>query len=184
MLTNAGVFDVTRARKAGISKTSLLRLIKAGQIERVGRGLYLHTKTPIKPEVRDFAVACAKFGPKSVIGGMTALFHYGLIEQVPRTIWILVPYQKKSNERLYRCLRTKLPGHIGVEDRGSYRITGLERTLVEAFRYASKIGLRTAVHAARTALTQRLTSEKKIYQMARELKLENVIVKHWETVVP
>ena len=63
-------------------------------------------------------------------------------------------------------------------------MTGIDRTIVEAFRYASKIGLRTAIQAARSALSQRLTTEKAIYQMAKALKLEKVIVKHWEAVTP
>lgn len=177
------IFRANEAKRCGVPKTTLLRLVSAGEVERIGRGLYILKSNKIKPQELDYVVACAKFGPKSVIGGVTALFHYNLIEQVPRSIWVLVPYEKKTTDRFYRCIRTKASPTIGVVERTGYRITGIERSIIEAFRYSSKIGLRTAVQAMKGALSQKLTSENKIYEMARAMKLENFIIKYWETII-
>jgi len=182
-LKKMGIIGVSDAARIGISQPSLSRLVSEGKITRVGPGLYLHPNSPIGAEERDYAVACAKFGPKAVIGGMTALFHYGLIEQIPHKIWVMVPYERRTTHTLYRCVRTKTDPAEGVEDHQYYRITNIERTLVEAFRYASKIGLRIAFHAARTAIKEKQTGIEKIHRQAKNLKLEKFIERHWEALI-
>ena len=62
-------------------------------------------------------------------------------------------------------------------------MTNVERTLFEAFRYASKIGLRIAFHATRTAIKEKKTSIEKIHRQAKKLKLENFIERHWEALI-
>ena len=182
-LKKMGVFRVADAVRAGISQPSLSRLVSEGKINRVESGLYLHPKSPIPADERDYAVACAKFGPKAAIGGMTALSHYNLIEQVPHRIWVMVPYETRSKQSLYRCVRTQTNPQEGIDEHGTYRITNLERTLVEAFRYASKIGLRIAFHAARTAIKEKRTTLEKIHRQAKRLKLEKFIERYWESLI-
>lgn len=183
-LKKLGVFRVADAKRLGISQPTLSRLVAAEQILRVGRGLYAHADTKINPELRDYIIACTKFGPHSAVGGMTALFHYGLIEQVPRRLWMVVPSDVKAQNSLYRCIRTKTNPLKGVVDNGGYRITNLERTLVEAFRYATKIGLRIALRATRTALAEKRTTLQKIHVQAKVLGLERFVERHWEAIIP
>jgi predicted transcriptional regulator of viral defense system len=158
--------------------------VSAGKIRRLGVGLYQHPGYEIPAESLDYVVAVSKFGPDSVIGGLTALFHYGLIEQVPHRIWVMVPTQVKSSDPLYRCVRTKTDPRQGIVDHGIFRITNLERTLVEAFRYSSKIGLRVALRATRTALAEKRTTLQKIHRQARTLGLEKFVERQWEAIVP
>ncbi|MBI4404300.1 MAG: hypothetical protein HY537_09080 [Deltaproteobacteria bacterium] len=182
-LKGLGVFRLKDAKKLGVSQPTLSRLVFQQKILRVGHGWYLHPGSAIEPQYRDFAVACAMFGSKSVVGGPTALFHHNLIEQVPNQIWILVDYSQKTRDPLYRCLRTKVNPKEGVEDHKYYRITNIERSIVEAMRYASKWGQRTAIQAARNAIAGKLTSEAKIYRQAKALGLQKVLEKYWEAVV-
>ena len=171
------------ALKAGLSQATFMRMVAKDEILKIGRGLYLHPESHLDPTVRDFAVACAKMGKKAAIGGMTALFHYGLIEQVPTRIWVLVPIHKKTKDPFYRCIRTRSPFTIGIEDRGTYKIANVERSIVEAFRYQTKLGLRTAVQAAKRALKDELTTEEKIFKVAKELKYESHLHRYWEAVI-
>ena len=139
-LKKLGVFQVADAKRVGISQSSLSRFVREKRIRSLEPRFYIHPESKLSGEELEFALACKKFGPESVIGGLTALFHYGLIEEVPGQIWIIVPYAKKSKDLLYKCIRSKTNPQEGVEDKTFYRITTLERTLVEAFRYSSKIG--------------------------------------------
>ena len=183
-LKDFGLFRIADAKRLGISQPTLSRWVSAGKVQRVSAGLYKHPDYRIAAENRDYVVAISKFGPDSVIGGLTALFHYGLIEQVPQRIWIMVPHQVKSSDPLYRCVRTKTDPHQSVEDHGTFRITSLERTLVEALRYSSKIGLRVALRATRTALAEKRTTLQKIHRQAKALGLESYVERHWEAIVP
>ena len=183
-LKKYGVFRVQDAKSLGLSKTSLIRLVSLEIIERVAPGLYLHSKSSLTGEQRDYVIACARFGSEAVIGGMTALFHHRLMEQVPHRVWVLVPYSQRASSPLYRCLRTKTNPREGVEDHGAYRITNLERTIVEAFRYSSKVGLRIAMRALRTAVSEKRTNLAKIHRQAKALGLESFIERYWETLIP
>lgn len=183
-LKSIGLFTSREARiKFGVSQPSLSRWLAEGLILRAGRGLYYHPEASVSLETLDFAVACAKFGPKSAIAGLSALFHYQLIDQVPSQIWVLVSPARKDRSPLYRCLRTKTTLRFGINSIGSYRITNLERTLIEAFKFATKIGPRIAIQATRKALRDGITTEKKLGEMAENLKLRNTLEKYWESIV-
>ena len=170
-------------KKLRISQPTLSRLVRNGEIIRLSHGLYMHPEFKIPPQELDFAVACAKFGIKSSVGGLSALFHYGLIEQPPSQVWVIVPPNKADSNRLYRSLRTKTQLKYGINQFEFYRISNIERTVIEALKFAVKIGPRVAIKAARKALRDGLTTEKKLGEMARKLNLHSVLEKNWEAIV-
>ncbi len=170
-------------KKLGISQPTLSRWVKSGDLLKLSHGFYAHPKFEIPPEELDFAVACAKFGPKSTIGGLTALFHFGLTEQPPAHVWIVVPPIKAYSNAYYRTLRTKTSSNLGIDTSKFYRITCIERTIIEALKFSTKIGLRVAINAARTALRDGKTTEKKLGEMAKKMKSRAVFEKYWESIV-
>lgn len=182
-LRTLGVFRTSDAIAAGVSQPSLSRLAAAGTITRLEYGLYLHPAADVDPSELDFAIACARLGGQSVIGGLTALFRHGLISQVPDRIWVMVPPSVRSSRKLYRILRTGNDPTVGIEDYRTYRIAGIERSVIEALQYATKIGLQTAIGATRKAIAQGLSTEKKLHAMAKKLDIENAFAKHWEAIV-
>ena len=182
-LKSRGYFGVSEAFSVGISKYTLSRLASKNKILRVGYGVYIHPESEISPEEQDFVRACSKFGPDSVIGGITALFHYHLIEQVPQVIWVIVPQEKQTRDKFYRLIRVKSVKKIGIVRNKYFSITNIERTLVEAFVYAKKIGIRTAMEAITKAIKDQKTNLTKVMEMARELGYENIIRKHWESII-
>ena len=153
-----------------------------GVLVRLDHGLYHHRETEIDLAVIDSITACARTGPDSVIGGLSALFHYGLIPQVPQQIWVMLPHANRNKFSQYRIMRTNHNPKVGVDNGGTYRIVTVERAIVEAFKYASKLGYQTALTAARTALSEGKTSEKKLHETARALGLWPVMVKNWEAI--
>lgn len=128
------------------------------------------------------ALGCKLFGSTALIGGLTALFYYGLIDQAPRKIWVVVPRNKKTISSLFRCMRTGTNPKVGIDDHGTFRISNLERTIVEGLRYASKIGATTAIMAARTAIAEGRTTEVKLGKEATALGLRSVIHKYWDVI--
>lgn len=181
-LKKLGPFSIAQAERIGITQQELSRLVKEEKIHRMERGIYLHPKAKIPREI-DFQIAYKKFGPNSVVGGLSALFHYNLAEQVPGQTWVLVPPEKKASAKGYRLIRTKTSLNIGVIEGNGYRIVSIERAIIEAFKLASKMGERTAIHACRVAIQQRQTTLKKIGMMAKELGLNSYLTKHFEAII-
>lgn len=181
-LKNLGLFKTAQAEKLGISRPALSRLVETGEVLRVGRGLYVH-KSAKTAQTLGFQIACAKFGREAAIGGLTALFHYNLVEQVPQETWVIVPPETRTKEKGYRLMRTKAPINVGVTDADGYKIATVERALIEGLRFASKIGERTAIGAARKALAQKLTTEAKLGRAAKELGLLSSVQRFFEAIV-
>ena len=185
-IQSMGLFKPDEAqKKIGISQSTLSRWTRKGLIKHVSRGLYIHPQSSVLPEYLDFAIACSHFGSKSIIGGLSALFYYGLIEQAPEQVWLIVPSSRKdeSIQKKYKCLRTHTSLRIGIDKKAYFRISNVERTLLEAMKFATKIGQRTAISSVRKALKERLTTEKKLAQMSSCLKMKNVLQKYWEAIV-
>ena len=178
-----GVFTLAQGKAAGISQQDISRLVAKRDLVRLGRGIYLHPKASLDKDV-GFQIAYSKFGPDSAIGGLSALYHYNLAEQVPGEIWVIVSPEKKTRETGYKLFRTKTRPDKQIIDEKGYRIVTIERAVLEALKFITKIGERTAIKAARDALATRKTTEAKLVKAAKELELESVLAKHLEVIVP
>ncbi len=182
-LKDQGFFGVSEAFEAGISNATLSRLTAKDIVIRVGHGVYIHPESNISPEEQDYVRACSKFSPDAVIGGISALFHYHLVEQVPQVIWVIVPQNKQTRDKFYRLIRVKSIKKIGIDKHKHFNITNIERTIVEAFVYENKIGMRTAMGAITKAIKEKKTDLNKVMKMARDLGYDNIIKKHWESII-
>lgn len=182
-LKKLGVFTLPQAKNLGLSQQDLSRLVATKRVKRVSRGIYLHPNAELVADV-GFQTAYAKFGPRAAVGGLSALFHYNLAEQVPGHIWVVVPPERKTRAFGYKLIRTKVGLDKGIINEQGYRIVSLERAILEGLKFITKIGERTAVKAARDALAKRQTTELKLGKAAKELGLESVLAKYLEVIIP
>lgn len=181
-LKKLGVFTTSEAQMLGFSQPTLSRLSTSGEIIRLEKGVFRHKDAKIDFDQLDFIVAKKHFGAQSVIGLLSALAYYGLIEQAPQQIWVLVPPSIKTNSTRYRCIRVKSNLTIGINQHKNFAVTNLERTIVEAFKYATKVGLDVALRSARLALKRKRTTATRLLKQAKELKMEKFILHHWEAI--
>jgi len=178
-----GVFTLAQGKSVGITQQDMSRLVAKRDLVRLGRGIYIHPKASLDSDV-GFQIAYSKFGPGSAIGGLSALYHYNLAEQVPGEIRVIVSPEKKTRETGYKLIRTKTSLDNQIIDEKGYRIVTVERAVLEALKFITKIGERTAIKAAREALATRKTMEAKLAKAAKELALGSVLAKHLEVIVP
>jgi predicted transcriptional regulator of viral defense system len=181
-LKKLGIFTLAQANELGITQQRLSKLVKQEKIKRVDRGIFLHPEANLDSEY-DFQIACAKLGPDAVIGGLSALFYYNLVDQSPKQTWVLVPPHKITSKRAYRLIRTQTPLDKGVIIGNGFKIASIERAIAESFKLASKIGERTAIKACRIALQQKQTTLKKIGVIAKELGLDSYLTKNFDTII-
>ncbi len=182
-LKKLGIFTLQQAEEMGLSQQELSRQVASENLKRVARGIYLHPEAVLESNV-GFQIACARFGSKSAIGGLSALFYYNLAEQVPSHTWVIVPSERKTKESGYKLIRTKTPLEKGIVDKSGFRIVSLERAILEGLKFVTKIGERIAVKAARDALSKKQTTEMKLGKAAKELGLEAVLGKYFEVIGP
>ena len=177
-----GIFQISDAVKLGLPRYALSRMTKEGKLRRLGPGIYVSSESEIDPEYFDFIVGCMLCGPKAAVGGITALFHYQLIEEVPDRTWMVAPPEVRSPNRKYRVIRTTTKLNHGIAAENGFRIVTPERAILEALRHKSKIGERIAISAARKAIFEKKIDHKKLFKVAKKLGLLNVLHKYWEII--
>lgn len=182
-LRNLGIFTLAQGKSLGISQQDISRLVTAKELLRLSRGIYLHPRASLTKDA-GFQVAYSKFGPQSAIGGLSALYHYNLAEQVPSEIWVIVPPETKTRVKGYKLIRTKTTLDKQVAEEKGYRIVTVERAVLEGLKFITKIGERTAIKAARESLSTGMTNETKLGKAAKELGLESVLTKYLEMIAP
>ena len=160
------------AEAAGISYRQLRRLEGLGLVEREGWGLYRRTHADITRH-HTLAAVCARVS-QAVVCLLTALDVHDIGSQKPRHVWIAIPHKARVPTmgrlpvRITRFSSAALT--YGVEDTDfegvPARITTPARTIVDCFRFRSKIGLEPALEALHDALDDRKATPGEIWRAA------------------
>lgn len=142
----------------GLDYADLRRLVEAGTVERVARGLY-HLAAAEPTEHHTLAAVCALV-PRSIVCLLSALKVHGIGTQLPQEVWLAIPHKARAPRvgiakvRLFRF--SGAAWTYGIEDvelEGvPARITSPARTIVDCFRFESQIGREAAMEALRKGL--------------------------------
>jgi len=165
----------------GVPREYLLRLHRAGQLERVGRGLYRLPNSPVT-ERHNFALVASRV-PQAVICLLSALAFHDVGTQNPFEVWIAVPRGSRRPKPDAPTLRvTTLSGAAyseGVEEHMiegiSVHLYGVAKTVVDCFRFRNKIGLDVALEALRESIRSKKTTINEINRFAKLVRLERVM---------
>lgn len=191
------VLDLTRRRgllrasdlaEIDVPRVVLTRLTRAGELERVGRGLY---RVPGKQgsEHETLAAVSARV-PKAVYCLLTALQFHELTTQLPREVWIAMPHGSHLPRIDYPPLKmvqsTEPAYRAGVEtvvrDGVSLRVYSVAKTVADCFKHRHKIGLDVALEALRDALARRKASVDEIWRYAKVCRVANVMRPYLESI--
>ena len=166
----------------------LTRLIAAGLLDRVGRGLYRLPGHPIS-EHEGLMVVATK-APQAVFCLLTALQFHGLTTQLPRQVWIAMPRGSHSPRIDYPPIRmVQMAGraHLsGVEEHlcneVKVRIYSPAKTVVDCFKHRNKIGLDVALEALKDAWRMRKASADDLWRYAQDCRVGTVMRPYMEAV--
>ena len=91
LIDHHGLVRARDVQRAGIRTVVLTRLVRAGLLDRVARGLYARASAPVSEHVSLAEVA--KLAPKGVIRLLSALAFHGLGNQNPHRVWLALPHK-------------------------------------------------------------------------------------------
>jgi predicted transcriptional regulator of viral defense system len=157
-------FRPSQVEGAGVSYHDLQRLVAAGQVEQVSRGLYrLADAEPT--ENYSLAAVCARI-PRAIICLLTALRVHGIGTQVSRAVWIAIPRATRTPRepgvsiRVVRFSAAALSyGVVHAEFEGvPARITSPTRTVLDCFRFERLVGREAAKEALRDGMRLKLVT--------------------------
>ncbi|MFT0848149.1 type IV toxin-antitoxin system AbiEi family antitoxin domain-containing protein [Actinomycetaceae bacterium L2_0104] len=169
----APAFTLEDARKAGLSKDHVYSLLAQGEIERVGRGVYVHPDT-ISPAFTALAAATA-LRDDATLCLTSALVHHDLSDAIPFASNIALPRGIRHPAGLANVSWHSFDPttfQIGREqaDIGSgvsAAIYSAERSIVDCFRLMHQEGSDVAHEALRRWLRQRGNTPAALLKVAR-----------------
>ena len=178
--------DVTEAK---IHTQTLSRLVRAGTLERVGRGRYRLPNAPVTEHHGLALVAAA--APKAVICLLSALSFHQIGTQLPHEVWIALDRRSRSPSLQYPRLRVvRFGGDAlteGVEahhfEGETVRVYNVAKTIADTFKYRNKIGLDVALEALREAWQAQRFTMGKMQDYARICRVERVMRPYLEALI-
>jgi predicted transcriptional regulator of viral defense system len=172
----------------GASRPAIRRMVGAGQLRQVARGLYAPAGFDAT-EHRGLAAAAALV-PEGVVCLLSALQFHRLGTQAPFEVWLAIGTKARKPTvadpplRIVRFSERAL--HEGVETRSIegvvVRVTTLARTVVDCFKYRNKIGLDVALEALREYRRARRSIDD-LTRAAQVVRVSNVMRPYLEAVL-
>lgn len=183
LLKRRGIARLAELQTAGVTATTVSRMVRAGEVVRLARGLYQLPDAALDPH-QSLAEA-ARLVPRGVICLASALAFHGLTDQMPPKVWIAIGRKdwrprvtypplrvaRFSDEELGRSVERKKIAGTAVP------VFGVAKTVADVFRCRRTVGELLAVEGLRQALRQRKATPA---QIAREAQAAGV----WNTIQP
>lgn len=186
--SGVGVFRPRDAARWGISRTALRRLVEAGEVERVGRGLYSPVGVPVT-EHHTLAEA-AKRVPGGVVCLLSALSFHEMTTQSPHEVWVAIDVKARKPTPDWPPIRiVRFSGEaltFGVDQHElegvEVTITSRAKTVADCFKYRNKIGVDVAVEALREYVGKRGRSMDDLLESARVCRVSRVMQPYLEAL--
>lgn len=172
----------------GLPTIALTRLVQAGKLERVARGLYGLPGAEIS-EHRSLAEVSARV-PKGVVCLLSALRVHEIGTQAPHEVWIAIPPHMVSPRLDQPAIRVvRMSDQALAEGVDRLKIDGVDvpvfnaaRTVVDCFRFRNKIGLDVALEALRDGWSQRKFTLDDLWRHAERGRVANVMRPYIEAI--
>lgn len=187
------------ARKRGILRTrdvvareiprvTLTRLVQAGSLDRIGRGLYSLPDTDVS-EHHALAAASRRV-PQGIVCLLSALRFHGMTTQQPFEVWMAIDRKARRPSVDYPPLRiVRFAGAALTEGIQTHEIEGVAvrvtdpaRTVADCFRYRNKIGVDVAVEALRDYRRERKGSLDALAKTAQARRVAEVMRPYLEAL--
>jgi predicted transcriptional regulator of viral defense system len=167
---------------------ALLRLVKSGRMQRLGRGLYALAGHELT-EHHDLAEVATRH-PRAVVCLLSALRFHGLTTQNPFEVWIAVgsrDWRPKGGAPPVRVVQMSgRAAAVGIESHMiegvSVRVFSPAKTVVDCFRYRNKVGLDVALDALRDFTRRRRENPDILWGYARACRVTRVMGPYLEAL--
>jgi predicted transcriptional regulator of viral defense system len=186
---NSGILRLSEALKRGIPKHILYSMLSDAIILREDRGLYrlAGDYQPSNPDL----VKISLLVPKGIVCLLTALYFFDLTTQIPPAVSIALPRNIRVPRILYPPIDvvrlSPIPYSTGVEeqfvDGVKIRIYSPEKTIVDCFKFRTKIGEEVAIEALKDYMKKYRLKIDKIIEYARIDRVEKLIRPYLETLI-
>jgi len=189
LLREKGLLRPRDLTELGISRSTLQRLLKAGEVQRVARGLYALPGHLLSEHQSLLEVS--KQVSDGVICLLSALSYHGIGTQLPHEVWVAIgskariPIVSQVVVRIVRFSPEALDHGVERHQIGGVelRVTSPAKTVADCFKYRNKVGLDVAVEALREGWRDRRFELPRLWEAARVCRVDKVIRPYVEALL-
>lgn len=187
-LRGTGAARARELEEAGITRPQIARLVSAGKLQKIGRGLY--AAADYLGTENSALVVVAKRAPNVVFCLLTALRFHEITTQSPFEVWIAIGNKEHPPRLAYPPLRTlrfsQASLQYGVEIKKvegvALRITSPAKTVADCFKFRNKVGLDVALEALREVRRDRRATIDELWRCAEVNRVANVMRPYLEAI--
>ena len=170
------------------SRSHLSNLARAGKIERIGRGLYRDSASPISDN--ETYIELAKRVPEGVLCLSSALRYHELTTENPSETWLAIERGSWTPKIEFPPVRiahfSKPAFDFGIETHPiegvRLRVYSPAKTVADCFKFRSKIGTETAIQALRAAFREKKATMDQLWKAAKVCRVSNIIRPYMESL--
>jgi predicted transcriptional regulator of viral defense system len=174
--------------RADIPRNYLTRLVRRGELQKLGRGIYTAEGRAISEHISLLEVS--RRVPKGVICLLSALSFHEIGTQVPSEVWIAIDVKAWTPRIISPALRiVRFSGdalRFGVQEKhvtgGKIRVYSPAKTVADCFKFRHKIGLDVALEALRECYRQKKASMNELFEAAKVCRVANVMRPYLESL--
>jgi predicted transcriptional regulator of viral defense system len=189
MIRRLGVVRSADLESRGLSRQHLYRLVRKGEVERRGRGIYVASGHSYS--INHSLVQVAKKVPQGVVCLLSALRFHELTTQLPAEVWIALPGKARQprldNPRLQILRFSGEALTNGIElhriERVDVRIYSAAKTVADCFKFRNKIGIDVAVEALRDFSRRYRGGAADLSRFARICRVSRVMQPYLDSIV-
>ena len=183
-----GIFSVSDAAMHGMSRTSLSKAERAGEIERIARGIYRKPDAPHipYPEIEILLKRKTRF----VVALQSALRLHNFTTAMPSSLWIAlsrggrVPSVDFPLDHVFLSGASWTYGIQTIDSHGlSIPVFSPAKTVADIFKFRNKIGLDAAIESLREGLRKNLFDVSELLGAAKVNRVENIITPYVEALI-
>lgn len=178
-----GYMNAARLKEARVTTVQIRELVEKGIIERVSHGHYwLIDEEKGKPENYQMIEACI-VNPRAVICADSACYYHGLIDERPKKLSVATVKTDRSKMQLNFPVTRHYYSNLAFEQDvesfetpyGILRVYSLERSVCDAIRFRSDIGVRSVNHIVRNYMKQEDCQLERLLAYADAMRVGKIV---------
>ena len=188
LLRVKGIARLSEFKDAGITAATISRMVRAGDVIRLARGLYQLPDAPL--DANHNLAEAAKRVPRGVVCLVSALAYHELTDQLPRAVWMAIgtkdwmPKEGRPAMRIVRFTDTLLTDDVDTVhiENVPVKVFGVAKTIADCFRHRRSVGQMVVLEGLQEALRQRKASPAEIAHHAERGGVATVVRPYLEAL--
>ena len=188
LLRMKGIVRLSEFMDAGITASTVARMLRAGNVNRLARGLYQLPDAPL--DANHSLAEAAKRVPRGVVCLVSALAYHDLTDQLPRAVWMAIrtkdwmPKKGRPAMRFVRFTDALLTDDVQTVhiENVPVKVFGVAKTIADCFRHRRKVGQTVALEGLQEALRQRKATPAEIARHAKRGGVATIVRPYLEAL--